>query len=228
VSTTAFQSTVIATAATPPPSGIAFTAAAHSYTASATVASGASVTAPATIAVGDTELLFVSTSTANSTSAPAGWSVVLLQTATPLQVTAYSHLVTAADIGAKVTVPVTATTGVALELVDYDGVGSVTATGGIDSSTATHTTPIGNVTVAGSYVVSYWTDKSSTTTAWTLPAAVSSRDVNIGTGGGRASDAIGDSGAGIAAGTYPAQTATVTGGASGKGAMMALLLAPSA
>ena len=34
---------------------------------------------------------------------------------------------------------------------------------------ATHTTPGANVATAGSYVVSYWADKSSATTGWTLP-----------------------------------------------------------
>ena len=50
---------------------------------------------------------------------------------------------------------------------------------------ATHTTPGANVATAGSYVVSYWADKSSATTGWTLPAGQTQRSISLGTGTGR-------------------------------------------
>ena len=79
---------------------------------------------------------------------------------------------------------------------------------------------------AGSWVVSFWSDKSSSTTAWTLPSGVTQRDQTIGTGGGRVTAAIADSNGSVPTGTYPAQTATVGTTASGKGAMISLVLSP--
>ena len=75
-------------------------------------------------------------------------------------------------------------------------------------------------------MVSFWYDKSSTTTAWTLPAGVTQRNQTIGTGSTRVTAAIADSGTGLPPGTYPAQTASVGATASGKGAMISLVLAP--
>jgi hypothetical protein len=117
---------------------------------------------------------------------------------------------------------------VAVELADYTGAGPaplVTA-GASDSNRAAHTAPPVAVTAAGSWVVSFWSDKSSSTTGWTRPAAVTGRDQVIGTGGGRVSAALADSGGTVTTGTYPAQTATVGATASGKGAMISLVLVP--
>jgi hypothetical protein len=87
-------------------------------------------------------------------------------------------------------------------------------------------TPSGTVAAAGSWVTSYWTDKSSTTTAWNLPTALRPRDTVIGVGGGHPSAAIADSGQPVATGTSPKRTATVVGGASGKGATLTVVLRP--
>ncbi len=57
-------------------------------------------------------------------------------------------------------------------------------------------------------MLSYWTDKSDATTAWTAPAGVTSRDVVAGTGAGRYSSLLVDSGAPVSAGTYGPLTAT--------------------
>jgi hypothetical protein len=206
---------------------VAFTAATHGY-----VASGTSVTVstPAAVASGDTELLYVSTSNAGAgaISTPAGWTQVAVQNALPLQAAVFTKTATAADAGAPVTAAVSSAGPVAAQLVDYRGVSVATpvTSGASDSSTATHTAPAIPVTAAGSWVVSFWSDKSSTTTAWTLPATVTARDQVIGTGGGRVTAALGDSNATVAIGTYPARTASVGATASGKAAMLSLVLVP--
>jgi Malectin domain/PKD domain len=223
-SSNTFQGSVTTTKPTTAP--ISYRVAAHSYAASATAAAGASLTTPAAVVTGDTELLYVSTAVAGAAGAPAGWTQVAQQNSAPLQVTVYKHTVATGDAGSKISVPISATTAIAVQLADYAAVASITAGGSADSATATHTAPAATVTTAGSWVVSYWSDKSSTTTAWNLPSAVTSRDAVIGTGGGRVTDAIADTGAPAATGTYPAQTATVTGGASGKGANLTLVLTP--
>ena len=61
-----------------------------------------------------------------------------------------------------------------------------------DTSSATHTAPPVTVATAGSQVVSYWVDKTSGNTGWTVPGEVVPRSASIGTGGGRVTAAAGD------------------------------------
>ena len=98
--------------------------------------------------------------------------------------------------------------------------------GAIDANTATHNAPPVSVTAAGSWVVSFWSDKSSSTTNWTLPATSTLRDQVIGAGTAHVTAAVGDSNGPVGTGTYPAQSASVGATASGKGAMISLVLVP--
>ncbi len=216
------QGTVTVTGSANP---ISFTASAHNYVSSGT---SVSLTTPTAVSAGDTELLYVTTSnsTANAIRTPAGWTLVTTQNALPLQAAVFEKTATSADAGSAVSDSVTSAGPIAIQLVDYSHVGSsalVTA-GASDSSTASHTAPAVTVTNGGSWVVSFWSDKSSSTTTWTLPSGVTQRDQTIGTGGGHVTAAIADSNASVASGTYPAQTATVGATASGKGAMISLVL----
>jgi hypothetical protein len=222
VASTPVQGTVTITA---PANPLAFTASAHNYVTSGT---SVSVTTPTAVSAGDTELLYVTTTnaTANVISAPAGWTLVTTQNSLPLQAAVFEKNATASDAGSAVTAAVTSAGPVAIQLVDYSNVGSaalVTA-GASDSSTASHTAPAIAVANGGSWVVSFWSDKSSSTTAWTLPGDVTQRDHVIGTGGGHLAAAIADSAMGQSSGTYPAQTASVGATASGKGATISLVL----
>ena len=206
---------------------VAFTAATHSYVASGT---SVTVTTPSEVASGDTELLYVTTSnaTVGAIATPAGWTPVAVQNSLPLQASVFTKSATATDAGSPVTAAVSTAGPIAAQLVDYSGVGAATpvTAGASDASTATHVAPPVAVTTAGSWVVSFWSDKSSSTTAWTLPATATGRDQVIGTGGTRVTAALGDSNATVATGTYPAQTASVGATASGKGAMLSLVLVP--
>ena len=135
----------------------------------------------------------------------------------------------ASDPGTTVTATVTSAGPIAAQLLDYANVATsplVTA-GAADANTASHTAPAVAVADGGSWVVSFWSDKSSTTTTWTLPAGVTQRDQTIGTGGGHVTAALADSSGPVATGTYPARTATVGATASGKAAMISLVLVPS-
>jgi len=212
---------------TGPVNSISFTASAHNYVSSGT---SASVTTPVAVSAGDTELLYVTTSnsTANAISTPAGWTLVTTQNSLPLQVAVFEKTASSADAGSPVSASVASAGPVAIQLVDYSHVGSsalVTA-GASDASTVSHTAPAVTVAHGGSWVVSFWSDKSSSTTTWTLPSGVTQRDQTIGMGGGHVTAAIADSNTGVASGTYPAQTATVGTTASGKGAMISLVLSP--
>ena len=150
------------------------------------------------------------------------------QNSLPLQAAVFEKTAASGDAGSTVTASVTSAGPIAIQLVDYSNVSSSTpvTAGASDSSVSSHTAPAVAVANGGSWVVSFWSDKSSSTTAWALPSGVIQRDQTIGTGGGRVTAAIADSGGGVPSGTYPAQTASVGVTASGKGAMISLVLAP--
>jgi hypothetical protein len=177
----------------------------------------------------DTELLFVASTAAGATGTPAGWTLVKQQSTTPLQIKVFKRTAGSSDAGATVKVPVLAPAGIALQLADYSGVASTITAAGSSGSTAsvTHATPTTTVSVAGSWVLSYWADRSSTTTGWTLPGGVTSRDVVLGTGKNYTSAALADSGKAVPLGTSPGRTASVIGGPSGKAAMFTIVLRPS-
>jgi large repetitive protein len=125
----------------------------------------------------------------------------------------YSRVAVANDAGKNAAVAFSATTKSTLTLLAYDGTAAdpvaVFASAGETVNRATHTTPVANVATAGSYVVSYWADKSaSTTTGWTLPTGQTQRAFVAGTGAGRINSVASDRNAPAAVGPTTAQTAT--------------------
>jgi PKD repeat protein len=188
-----------------------------------------SVVVPAAVQAGDTELLFVSAGTAGvTTTVPNGWTKIVQLTNSPLETTVLQRVATAGDAGSTVTVPLASSANVDLEFVDYAGVvgGTPTFATATDSLTATHTTPPVSVTAGGSWVVSYWADRTSNNTAWSLPASIAVRGTGYGTGGGRVDAAVADSGSPLPSGQYPSLTAS-SGATSGKGDMVSIVLPPT-
>jgi hypothetical protein len=99
---------------------------------------------------------------------------------------------------------------VALTLAAYRGTDTtnplVSITGAGEPGSATsHTSPSVANGTSGAWRVSYWSDKNSSTTTWTPPAGEQNRASTVGTGGGRVSALLTDSGAALTAGT-PANT----------------------
>lgn len=218
------QHTVTATASTTP---IGFTAAVDGYASSST---SLTVQTPGAVTTGDTELLYVTTAnaTANAIGTPSGWTPVATQNSLPLQAAVFKRTAEAGSAGSTVTASVSSAGPIGMQLIDYRNVSPslpVTA-GASDYSTASHTAPAVTVSTGGSWVVSFWSDKSSSTTAWALPSGVTGRDQLIGSGTSHLTGEIADSGAPVPTGTYPAQTATVGATASPKGAMISLVLTP--
>jgi hypothetical protein len=97
---------------------------------------------------------------------------------------------------------------------------------GGDANTATHIAPGLNVPAGGSWVVNYWSDRTSfaSPTTWTLQPEVTHRGASSGTGGGHTDSEIADSGAPVT-GAYGAKTATANE-VGGKGAMVTIVLTP--
>ncbi len=158
-----------------------------------------SVGVPTGIQAGDQLLLFGSSFAPGTTtvSTPAGWTKVLDAPTTGSRHAVFSKVATAAVAGA--TVGVTTGVGAKTDRVGAAYRGLRGAPSGAAAATG-YTTPTRPAT-SGDWVVSYWSDKSATTTGWTLPAGVTSRHTFAGTGAGHVAEALADSGAAVGTGT---------------------------
>lgn len=159
---------------------------------------------------------------------PAGWTLLNSAadgTATA-QTAAWTRTATATDAGTNVRLTSSATVKMTLQLSAYDGAVSVaTSQVAIDTVSRTdRTTPVVNVATPGSALVSYWADKSNDNAGWVLPAEVSLRNQAIGSGNGRITAALTDSGP-LGAGPAGGLTATGTT-ANRRGIMWSIVVAP--
>ncbi len=66
------------------------------------------------------------------------------------------------------------------------------------------------VSTPGSWVASYWVDRSSTAHTWAAPSGLTVRSTSYGTGGGQVSALLADSGGAVTTGGYAARTATAS------------------
>jgi PKD repeat protein len=210
------------------------TAPAISYIGSSSVTGGRtsqSVTVPAGTQSGDGLLLLATDASASPITGPAGWTLVGTGASTAMTTTVWSRVAAPGDSSLPVTVGFGGTFKDAVQLVAYHG---TSATGPVASvaSTTTHitsttaTTPGGTVALGSSWVLSYWSVKSSAVTAWTTPAGQTARSTAYGTGGGRISALLADTGGPVPAGpaTGVAATADQPFGAS---TVWTIVLAPA-
>jgi PKD repeat protein len=211
-----------------PASHIAFRAAVTA-TANSNVAK---LTVPASVQAGDAMLLFATTNSNTSvTTDPAGWTFMGEQiSGTDTRTRFYSKVAVLGEAGTTVTVPYAVATKIDLSLSAYSGTSSTPvvafASAAETVSRATHTTPSINVSTGGSWVVSFWADKSSATTTWTPPAGQVQRALSVGSGSGRITSLEADSGAAFAPGVWAGQTATANS-ASAKATLWTIVLATS-
>ena len=166
--------------------------------------------------------------TPSQPSGLTGWTQVAQQVSGPMTTTVYRRTAVAGDSGTKVTVTTSAATDIDLQMVDYAGVAlnALVLKTAADTSTANHTTPTVAVATAGSWVVSFWADRSSGTTSWGIPAAVTVRGTSLGTGGGRDTSVVADSGSPVADSTYGGLTG-VSNSTSGRGVTISIVLEPT-
>ena len=180
-------------------------------------------------------VLFATSNSNNAvTTDPAGWTFVGERTSgsPDLRTRLYDKVATGADAGLdrhgdlrrleqgrpRAGVPTPASTRPLRS--------SAFASAGETASRTGHTTPGASVTLNGSWVVSYWADKSTATTTWTVPAALTVRNQSAGTGSGHLTSVLADSGAGVAPGASAGVTATADS-ASAKATMWTVVLAPN-
>ncbi len=188
------------------------------------------VRTPAAVQPGDRLLLVMTTNSTSSTvgDAPAGWELLESRDGSGVRSRVWSRTATAADAGTNVTVTTSLAAKSVISVAGYRGQGgtpTVTArAGGADASSASHTTPTLNAT-AGSWLVSYWSEKSSSELTWTLPGDVQQRQAAASTGSGKVSAAWGDSDGPVAAGQVGGLAATTSVAAS-RSATFSVVLTP--
>ncbi|ACY96601.1 PKD domain-containing protein [Thermomonospora curvata] len=189
----------------------------------------ATVTVPSSVQPGDGMVLIM---TANSTSVtitpPAGWTQIGTQTAGSAVSTVWKRVATAGDAGSTVSVGVSDYAKVDLRLLAYEGTDTgnpvAAISGRVDASTVTeHATPTVTVSSAGAWAISYWADKSSSTTEWTAPSGPTIRGTGVGSGGGRIMTLVGDTDGPVPTGSYGGLVATTD--AASRGLMWTIILA---
>ncbi|MGD9958239.1 PKD domain-containing protein [Nocardioides sp.] len=171
--------------------------------------SAPTVTVPAAAKVGDRLLMVLSyNSVSRTVSAPTGvtgWTLLDSGTASTMASAAWTKVVEAGDAGKAVVTPLSGTAKYNLTLAAYTGVdpspGLVFARSTDVTSTATRVTPT-VTTPAGAWAVSYWADRSGTTTAWTPAPSVTTRQSACNADGGRICSLFADSATALPASTY--------------------------
>jgi PKD repeat protein len=190
------------------------------------------VTVPAAVQAGNTMLLYATSANATtSLAAPAGWTLVDSAAGTGVQTKVWSMPATAGSAGSTVAVNLGVQAKVTLVLAAYSG---VSATGSIGAhavalettSQASHVTPTLSTSLAGAWLVSYWSDVTTDTTSWTPPAGQSNRATVFGAGGGHVSSLLTDLNGPLTVGTVGGYTAKATV-ASAKAAMVTVVLKSS-
>ncbi|MFZ2501222.1 MAG: PKD domain-containing protein [Nocardioides sp.] len=190
--------------------------------------SSAKVVVPATVAPGDRLLMVLSYNNLSRTvTTPAGWTQLRAVTSGTMGSIAYTKVAEQADAGATVTVPLSGSSKYTLTLSAYTG----TALGPVQFASATDTIPNTSRPTPlvdperGSWVASYWADKSSTTTTWTPEPSVTARVAGCNTDAGRICSALADTNAPVPALPYGQITAT-SGTPSDTAVMWSFVLAP--
>lgn len=190
---------------------------------------------PANAQPGDSLVLFVSvnseTATVNDPSGVTGWTRLGVVSSDTLQTVAWAKVVQTGDPGKRLTVTLGGTQKTTSILAAYSGTDPTSPIHRVASAPETarnsgHTTPQVTTATDGAWIVSYWTDKTSATTAWVLPAGEVMRGEIYGTGGGRVTSILSDTGVPHPVGPHGLKTATANS-ANAKATMWTIALQPA-
>lgn len=185
---------------------------------------------PASVRPGDALLLFFTGNASTpAITSPAGWAS--LQAASPDGVVGrlWSRVAATGDPGRTVTVGTSVLVKSDLTVAAYRGTGAGPVAASairVDTVAAsTHTTPGVDVAEPGSWLVSYWADKSSSSSAWATPSGQTRRGGSTGTGGGYVTSLLADGDGPVATGTRGSLAATANAVGS-KAVMFSVVLRP--
>lgn len=205
------STTSTVTVTNPPAGGIGFRGSDSSHANARKVHP---VTVPASVQAGDGMLLFFTVSTDDAVvTPPSGWTEVDTVSSPNIVTTVWRRVATADDAGTTVRVNTANYRNSGMTLLAYSGTNTtnpVAAVSAAKESTnlANHTTPTIAVADAGSWVVSYWADKTADTTAWSTPGGQVERAEGAGPGTGHISSVATDGNGPLPAGAYGGLTAT--------------------
>ena len=174
-------------------------------------------TVPAATVAGDRLVMILSLNSASRVqSAPTGttgWTLIDTAQAGTMVTTVYTKVAAAGDGGKVVRVPLDLAAKFTLTVAAYSG--DMLEPDFVKASEtvvrANHTTPttlVDDDAVAGDWALSYWADRSSTTTAFALPGGVTQREAACAPTTGRVCSVLADSDGGVAAGPYGGLVAT--------------------
>ncbi len=191
--------------------------------------SNPAVTVPSEVQTDDQMVLFASYGyTTSAPATPSGWTLVGQRDAHGMQSYVWTRRAVAGDAGSTVAVPTDDFGKAVLVLAAYRGVDAgtpIVASASSTDSATDHVTP--TITVpANAWLLQLWSDKSSSTTSWTLPGGVVQRALNVGSGSGRVSAVLADSGGAVPAGPAGGLTAS-TNASSGRAIAWSLALGSS-
>jgi hypothetical protein len=209
-----------------PDSAIGFVAAAGSHTNS----KSPSVKVPSSAKAGTMLLLAASVNTGTAkVSAPSGWKLIKNVRAGSMRSLAWRKVATRRDPGSRVTVSIGDRVKSSLQLLAYSGVDTAAPVRAFKVTTGMkrtrrHTTPTVK-TRPGDWLISLWSDKSSSTTAWSSPSGTKRRNTEYGVSSGRMTGLAADSGAPVLSRSNGGLTAT-TNKPSSKAVMWSIALAP--
>jgi hypothetical protein len=191
------------------------------------------VTVPAPVRAGDGLLLFatlnITTTTVSGPSSVTGWTPVANFVTGSARTLVWKKAAAAGDARRRVALGLSAATKVAVTLAGYGSTAAdpvaALATRSDAATTTSHLTPTVAVPPGGGWLVSYWADKSSTTTDGVTPGGTTVRAEPVGTGSGRITSVLADSGGTVPAGTAGGLTATTD--AASRAAMVSIVLSPA-
>ena len=170
------------------------------------------VTIPGTVQAGDALVLFFAANTTNPTyTPPAGWTQIETVNGNGVLGRAWTKVATAADAGTSVRVTSSAFAKSNIAVAAYRGTDTTTpvavSANRLDNGGAAHTSPTVTAPDDTGWLVTYWSDKSSGTTSWDLPAGQTQRAIASGSGSGTVSGVLADSN-GAVSGSVGGLTAT--------------------
>ncbi|HST86547.1 MAG TPA: PKD domain-containing protein, partial [Kineosporiaceae bacterium] len=215
---------------TAPVSPVLFRAAAGADANSNQVA----VTIPASVQAGDALVMIATvnatTSTVGTPTGVTGWTQVNSLSGNTIQSVLWRKTATATDAGAIVRVPLSVAAKINAQVLAYSGSTAENpvsaAAGSLETvAQASHTTPTVAVASDGSALLSYWADKTTDTTAWTLPGSLTARNTTLGAGAGHITSVSADAGTGAGVGTAGGLTATADS-VNSKAVMWSVVIAP--
>lgn len=174
------------------------------------------VRVPSSAQPGDRLLLFLSLNSNVAATPPSGWTLVRSTDGSSFMGRAWTRVATTSDVGANVTVQLSAYAKGDLTIAAYrSSTGSVgiaedaAATASAASGITTPTLAVGS----GGLAVNYFGVKSSTAVTASLPTGLTERGSSAGSGSGAVYAWVGDSGSYLADGSFGGQSFTLSGSA---------------